>query len=919
MNEDNYLILIKGKDKTTQIQSFEIQDSVVRVTFVSSPKAYSFALENFVVLQNCDVFDITSERVVYQNDIPLYNVSRMIDFGTKVRIMLNNGTSCLYDAESIRIESSSITTSTARDILQYWTTISKHTGIAEEDLNQDTFLKKQFDKLTFVSPRSVLSCYLDGNLVKVEPRMVSETIFPFKFNLSQKDALNNALHSQISIIEGPPGTGKTQTILNILANLVMQNKSVAVVSGNNAAVENVGDKLKAAGYGFLLAELGKKENRERFFKNPPRQDVSAWKSDIEGYVLLARIEELNGRLHHLMKTEREKAQLQRELSAYLLEQEHFELYYTRQDAEQIRKLSFYRLTPEKILSFLIDNHMAVERGRAETILYKFKLIVRYGFINLNQMKNQGIDVLLGFQRKYYELKVEQVERKIATLQNKLDQESFELLLRQHQQISEQLFRHKLHQKYINREPIRSSANTYKKDFGKLIEQYPIMLSTTHSLRNCIPENFLFDYVIIDESSQVDLLTGALALSCCKHVIVVGDMKQLPQIVDVTIQEKFDMQEMPLGGAYDYFRHNLLSSMLDLYGDTVPKVMLREHYRCHPKIIEFCNQKYYDGQLITFTTEEEDDSPLVIYRTVQGNHMREVNHGQKGKFNQRELDVIEHEVLTNLGSANRSDSDIGVTTPYRKQVEKAVSQLRSDIEIETVHKYQGREKPTMILSTVLDGSRRGKMGLKFVNDDRMINVAVSRAQERFILVTDHSLFRNRGREIGDLIRYMEYSTLDDNIVESEIVSVFDLLYKEYSEKLREFKNRVKQRSKYVSENIMWTLLGEILQDTDYNTLEYRAQVFVRNLLNDMNKLGDEERRYVNNGASVDFVIHRKLDKSPVLAIEVDGFAFHENNPRQLDNDRLKDHIFDAYGLPLLRLPTTGSGEELRIRMKLNEIM
>ncbi len=136
------------------------------------------------------------------------------------------------------------------------------------------------------------------------------------------------------------------------------------------------------------------------------------------------------------------------------------------------------------------------------------------------------------------------------------------------------------------------------------------------------------------------------------------------------------------------------------------------------------------------------------------------------------------------------ADIGFVTPYRKQVEKAAQKFTSNIEIDTIHKYQGREKPIMIMSTVLDRTRAGSMGMKFVNDPCMINVAVSRAQKQFILVTDQSAFHKYGNEVGDLMRYMEYSTLDDNVVNSEITSVFDLLYKEYSETLQSFRERVR---------------------------------------------------------------------------------------------------------------------------------
>ncbi|MCF5710762.1 AAA family ATPase, partial [Pseudomonas syringae] len=93
-------------------------------------------------------------------------------------------------------------------------------------------------------------------------------IFPFGLNESQLKAVEQAFNSQVSLIEGPPGTGKTQTILNIIANILLQGKTVAVVSNNNAAVRNVYEKLGKVGLGYLLANLGNQDNREAFFANP---------------------------------------------------------------------------------------------------------------------------------------------------------------------------------------------------------------------------------------------------------------------------------------------------------------------------------------------------------------------------------------------------------------------------------------------------------------------------------------------------------------------------------------------------------------------------------------------------------------------------------------------------------------------------
>ena len=163
-------------------------------------------------------------------------------------------------------------------------------------------------------------------------------------------------------------------------------------------------------------------------------------------------------------------------------------------------------------------------------------------------------------------------------------------------------------------------------------------------------------------------------------------------------------------------------------------------------------------------------------------MRRVTRGEKqGTYNQRELDVTVEEILQNPDLATEN-SQIGFVTPYRKQANLASGLMPAGIESDTVHKYQGREKDLMILSTVLDGSWQGQRGLEFVDDPHMVNVAVSRAVRQFVLVTDHDLFYKKGKNIGDLIRYMQYSTLDENVIESQVVSVFDLLYKQYSKKL-----------------------------------------------------------------------------------------------------------------------------------------
>ena len=240
-----------------------------------------------------------------------------------------------------------------------------------------------------------------------------------------------------------------------------------------------------------------------------------------------------------------------------------------------------------------------------------------------------------------------------------------------------------------------------------------------------------------------------------------------------------------------------------------------------------------------------------------------------------------------------------------QANNIQSSIKEDIESDTIHKFQGREKKLMILSTVLDSSFMGKRGNKFVDDPCMVNVAVSRAINQFVVVTDSRLFNEEGNEVKSLLKYIKYNDLDSEIVNSQIVSVFDLLYKEYSKKLEKLDKSLLNRSKFKSENIMDTILDKEFKKEQYVDYEYSKEVLLRNCLKDIDNLSEEEKNYINNGARIDFVIYDKMNKKPILFIEVDGFCYHKNNPKQLKKDKLKDNIASKNKINILRFETGGN--------------
>lgn len=771
MDIKEVMVLVKGEDKTEEISNidYDLKNGKMKITYRGGSTIYPYNQNSVVSIKKLKVIELDG-HAAYVDGMPVYEPQLILDFGERIRIIQYNGESLTVRAQSFSLVRDGAANQATQQIQKYLRDISQYTA---DNPEEEAFLKKEMEQLTFVHPESVLSRYLNQQEIEQRAPDTDSIIFPFRFNLSQKAALENALKNSISVIEGPPGTGKTQTILNIIANLVaVQCKSVAVVSNNNEAVKNVIEKMAEEGYGFLTALLGKGSNQDTFFADMPAARVDGWDCEEEKEELIQKIQALNVRLNQLLRIDRKRAQLLQELLAWQLEQEHFEEYYTRQNVEEISKLPLFRTTPDRIVSFLAETSLAKERNQSNKFLYRLRLLFKYGVFDYKKLQQQEVSILLSLQREFYRQQTRQLKSEITVLESKLDSASFDALLDEHKQNSERLFRKCLYQSHNELPEPDFTRKSFKVRFQEFINTFPIILSTTHALRRSIPKNYLLDYVIIDEASQVDLLTGTLAFSCCRNVIIVGDVKQLPQITDKKIEPM--LKTASPHPVYNYFQHNILSSVISLYGSSLPRETLREHYRCHPRIIEFCNQKYYDGELIPYTSPNLSECPLVLYKTSEGNHMRRVTHGgKKGNYNQRELEVIVEEILKNPVIAENI-KNIGFVTPYRKQANKAEQLLPDCIESDTVHKYQGRQKDVMIMSTVLDSTRDGQMGLEFVDDSQMVNVAVSRAIRQFVLVTDHSLFFKKGKDIGDLIRYIQYSTLDGSVIESNIVSVFDLL-------------------------------------------------------------------------------------------------------------------------------------------------
>lgn len=223
----------------------------------------------------------------------------------------------------------------------------------------------------------------------------------------------------------------------------------------------------------------------------------------------------------------------------------------------------------------------------------------------------------------------------------------------------------------------------------------------------------------------------------------------------------------------------------------------------------------------------------------------------------------------------------------------------DIEVATVHKFQGKEKDLIIISTVDDEIS------EFADDPYLINDAVSRAKKQLVLVVSGNT-QNQEGNIMDLLSYIQYNNFE--ITESKIYSVFDYLYKQYEVERKAYLAKKKIVSDYDSENLMYALIEDILSNDEYASLDMVCQFPLSMVLKDKELLNEREFKYVMNIAThLDFLIFNRISKKPILAIEVDGYEYHKEGTVQAGRDNLKDTILKKYEIPLLRFKTNGSRE------------
>ncbi|MHC5676512.1 translation initiation factor IF-2 N-terminal domain-containing protein [Nostoc sp.] len=285
----------------------------------------------------------------------------------------------------------------------------------------------------------------------------------------------------------------------------------------------------------------------------------------------------------------------------------------------------------------------------------------------------------------------------------------------------------------------------------------------------------FDVVIIDEVSKCtppELLIPALK---GKKLVMVGDHRQLPPMLDTSTLEEVAQTIGNTREELQFLEESLFKSQFESADESI-KQMLTTQYRMHPFIMGAINQ-FYDGKLESGILEPDtkrahhlageiiqESQHLIWVKTPIENQFLEQRNGTS-YFNAQEIDAIERlcQQFENIWASRVANGEpkkeIAVITFYGAQLRKIDERLQSElfpsleIRTGTVDRFQGMERPVVIVSMVRNNSK-GDVG--FAKKPERVNVAFSRAQELLIIVGCHNLFTHQSGKVGSM--YSEVSNI-----------------------------------------------------------------------------------------------------------------------------------------------------------------
>lgn len=532
-----------------------------------------------------------------------------------------------------------------------------------------------------------------------KPRRIKNyplALYNDKVNLDQLLVIHNGLKYPVLYVQGPPGSGKTNTILNTVVTAFFNNKTVLISSYNNHPVDEIYQKLSHLKYKgddipFPIIRLGNSEK----LKDAIKQIRLLFK-------ITSSMQVFDSSLNRKKTYEEHKTKALSDL---------LRKYEEKLDLSERKEMIKTMLSSSSNLPFLANlqgeqlvnvNNTLKEIGEITDDdikpLISHDRLELFKFLNFTSAK---------FIKRLSEPKYKELTDIIFT-------------------------------KDLN-EAVRQLNQYLSNDenFQKFLKIFPVVATTNISAHRLGEPKQYFDMVIMDEASQCNTAVALVPIIRGEQLLLVGDPQQLKPVIlldernNLILKKRYNITD-----EYDYRNKSVYQTFLS--ADAVSdEVLLSYHYRCHPKIIGFNNKKYYNNKL-NIRSSDNEKHPLEFIEC----HSKDTTLKNTSESEARE---IVHYVKTH------PDKTIAVITPFvnqRNEIQEELNQSGiTNVDCGTVHAFQGDEKQEIIFSLALTDKTHEKTYSWLKNNKELINVATSRAKERLVIIGDMEQL-NRLHHPGD---------------------------------------------------------------------------------------------------------------------------------------------------------------------------
>jgi superfamily I DNA and/or RNA helicase len=537
---------------------------------------------------------------------------------------------------------------------------------------------------------------------------------PIILSEAQQVILKSSSINPLTLIVGPPGTGKTYTIGAIALEHMSRGESVLIASRTDEAVDVIAEKIKLQlGVDKAVVRTGKK----RSYSTPLNRFLKS---------LLTRVRKLNYLLKEFDLPKIKSGELELKLKSLT---DQIELR-----TKQIHKLESSFLNEVRNELHWGEHLMNGQDGiwnKLKTRYITFKNRIQVPIWKYSQQLKQNDeqqieDILLFIRLKY----IFQILRVLNS--------DWKDIQRFH-------------------EALKMSSDTEKLakfkeiKFDAVLKAFPIWLCNLSEVKDALPfQKEMFDVVIIDEATQCDIASCLPLIQRAKRVVFAGDPCQLRHVsflskeIQNIYKNKHNLQNID-NSTLNYRDKSILDLIMNNLQSGNQISMLDEHFRSLSPIIKFSNEQFYDNQLKIMTSRPDETEQALYFINTEGKR-------NKNGLNEKEATTILKAVRELINKEKdlsfEFSSSIGILSPFRAQVDWLGKQLLDQFEMEEIEKhkvrvgtaysFQGEERDIIHLSLTIDAHSHHS-AINHINKEGVFNVAITRARNKQYV--HHSISKN----------------------------------------------------------------------------------------------------------------------------------------------------------------------------------